>query len=195
MLDIGAGTGALTAPLAATGARVVAIELHPDRLAALRRRFDVDSTNPRERFDVDSTNPRERFGADSADRRANAARRFDVESTPRGSGAGAGTVTVVRADATDLRLPRRPFVVVANPPWSAITALLRRLTHPSSRLERAHLVVPHHVAARWASFEAPGAHRWRRTFDVSIGDRVPRSAFRPAPPQPATLLVVRRRSG
>jgi len=31
-------------------------------------------------------------------------------------------VTVVRADATDLRIPRRPFKVVANPPFGATTA-------------------------------------------------------------------------
>ncbi|HZM40953.1 MAG TPA: rRNA adenine N-6-methyltransferase family protein [Acidimicrobiales bacterium] len=39
VLDIGAGTGALTAALAERGARVVAFELHPQRLAALRSRF------------------------------------------------------------------------------------------------------------------------------------------------------------
>jgi len=39
VLDLGAGTGALTAPLLAAGARVVAVELHPGRAAALRRRF------------------------------------------------------------------------------------------------------------------------------------------------------------
>ena len=35
--DLGAGLGALTRPLAATGARVIAVELHPARAAALRR--------------------------------------------------------------------------------------------------------------------------------------------------------------
>ena len=37
-------------------------------------------------------------------------------------------VIVVRADAADLRLPRRSFKVVANPPFGVTTALLRRLT-------------------------------------------------------------------
>jgi 23S rRNA (adenine-N6)-dimethyltransferase len=39
VLDLGAGDGALTANLVRTGARVVAVELHPGRAATLRRRF------------------------------------------------------------------------------------------------------------------------------------------------------------
>lgn len=39
VLDIGAGKGALTEHLVAAGARVLAIELHPERAAYLRRRF------------------------------------------------------------------------------------------------------------------------------------------------------------
>ncbi len=39
VLDLGAGTGALTAPLLAAGARVTAVELHPGRARRLRQRF------------------------------------------------------------------------------------------------------------------------------------------------------------
>lgn len=39
VLDLGAGEGALTAHLVRAGARVVAVELHPRRVAMLRERF------------------------------------------------------------------------------------------------------------------------------------------------------------
>ncbi len=145
VLDIGAGTGALTGPLVRTGARVVAVELHPRRARQLRDRF-----------------------------------------------ARAG-VTVVQVDAADLRLPRRPFRVVANPPFGVTTALIRRLLSRGSRLVTADLVVPRHVAVRWASGSAPGANRWRQTFDASVPCRMSGAAFRPPPPGPTAVLRVERR--
>ncbi|MDQ3642393.1 MAG: methyltransferase, partial [Actinomycetota bacterium] len=39
VIDVGAGDGALTAPLVRAGARVIAIELHPGRARGLRDRF------------------------------------------------------------------------------------------------------------------------------------------------------------
>jgi 23S rRNA (adenine-N6)-dimethyltransferase len=138
VLDIGAGDGALTAPLLAAGARVIAIELHPGRAAALRRRFADDD------------------------------------------------IRVVQADATDLRLPRRPFRVVANPPWAITEALLRRLLHPASRLEHASLLLKRSAARRWSGH--PGVHHVLRE-----GPTVPRRAFRPAPPTDGRVLLVERR--
>jgi 23S rRNA (adenine-N6)-dimethyltransferase len=146
VLDVGAGTGALTRHLVDAGAHVVAIELHPARLDALRR--------------------------DLGDR-----------------------VTVVRADAGDLRLPRRPFRVVANPPYAITTALLRRLMARGSRLTRADLVLQGWVARRWADGRAPGAGRWCREFEATVGRRVPRVGFVPRAPGDAAVLVIRRVNG
>jgi 23S rRNA (adenine-N6)-dimethyltransferase len=143
VLDVGAGTGAITGPLVARGARVVAVELHARRASTLR-------------------------------------------------GAYPG-VTVVVTDAADLRLPRRPFRVVANPPFGATTALLKRLTAPGSRLVRADLVVPWHTAQRWSCGDAPGAARWQSDFDVWVSRRLPRAAFSPPAPNGVAVLVVRRR--
>ncbi|HEY8543902.1 MAG TPA: rRNA adenine N-6-methyltransferase family protein [Acidimicrobiales bacterium] len=102
-------------------------------------------------------------------------------------------VKVLQVDAADLRLPTRPFHVVANPPFAVTTAILRRLLAPGSRLEAAHLVVPTYVAARWASGRAPAAHRWSRHFTARRGPTVPPRAFVPAPPRAAAILELRRR--
>ena len=145
VLDIGAGTGALTAPLVDAGARVIAFELHPGRAQQLRERFCRPS------------------------------------------------VTVVQCDAADLRLPRRPFRVVANPPFGITTAIIRRLTHRASRLVTADLVVPRHVAARWANGRGPGVNGQGSLFAATFVTSLPRSAFRPRPPgESAVLRLVRR---
>lgn len=128
----GAGTGALTAEPVRAGAYVIAIELHPDRVAVLRQRFT--------------------------------------------SG-----VRVVRADASDLRLPRRPFKVVANPPFGVTSALLLRLVHLGSRLIRADLVVQEQAARRWTGDRAPAARRWQQVYRPTVGRHVPREAFSPRP--------------
>ena len=146
VVDVGAGLGSLTVPLLDAGARVVAVEAHPERAAALRRLVGRDAV-------------------------------------------------VVRADAADLRLPRRPFHVVANPPFAVTTPLLRRLLQPGSRLRSAHLVLQDQAARRWAGPRAPAWHRWAASYEVGLGRPIPRQAFRPPPTVPARLLVVRRRAG
>jgi len=146
VLDIGAGTGAVTAPLVAAGARVIAVELLPRRAAALRTRF----------------------------------------SRP--------PVTVIQVDASDLRLPRRPFRVVANPPFGITTSIMRRLLSPGSRLTTADLVVPRHVARRWTDGSAPGFRRWAGTFSARTVAQLPPSAFRPRPPGAIVVLRIERRA-
>ena len=146
VLDVGAGNGALTGHLLASGARVVAVELHPGRARGLR----------------------ERFGS---------------------------SVVVVRADGADLRLPRRPFRVVANPPFAITTALLRRLLARGSNLVSADLVLPAYAAARWAGGRGPGARRWSSAYSTTVAARLPAAAFRPAAPSAAVVLRIERRTG
>ena len=100
---------------------------------------------------------------------------------------------MVRADAADLRLPRRPFRVVSSPPYAVSTALLGRLLAPGSRLVTGHLVVQRQLARRWVTGDAPGRRRWSRTWELSIGRPLPRSAFRPPPRVDSVVLEIRRR--
>ena len=146
VLDVGAGTGALTQPLLDAGARVIAVESHPGRAAELRRRFN-------------------------------------------------GDIVVVQEDAADLRLPRRPYRVVANPPFAITTPLLRRLLQPGTRLVDAHLVVQSQAARAWASRAAPAANRWQRTHVARLGRPIPRRAFRPPPRVDTRVLRIHRATG
>lgn len=103
------------------------------------------------------------------------------------------SVKVVRADAADLRLPRRPFHVVANPPFGITAPLLRRLLHDGSRMESARIVLQTQAVAKWTSSEAPGAQRWKHRFEVRPGPKVPRRAFQPPPQVDCRILQITRR--
>ena len=102
-------------------------------------------------------------------------------------------VVIVQADATDLRLPRRPYRVVSNPPFAITTVLLKRLLQPGSRLVRADLILQDQAARRWSGPDAPGASRWQRDFLAVARARVPPSALRPPPPVTARVLRIERR--
>ena len=145
VVDVGAGTGAVTTELLAVGAHVIAVEAHHRRAEQLRERF--------------------------ADR----------------------GVIVVRADAADLLLPRRPYHLVANPPFAITAPLLRRVLQRGSRLRSATLILQEQAARRWASPSAPAASRWDQHFDARLGPRVPRHAFRPPPGVDTRILEIRRR--
>ena len=142
VLDIGAGTGALTAALLAADARVIAVELHPGRAAHLRERFVGRS------------------------------------------------LSVVEADAASLRLPWRPFRVVASPPYNLTSTLLRVLLAPESHLVGADLVLQRQAVRRFVA--EPG--RWSRRFDLVAGRSLPRAAFRPPPQVDSSVLVIRPRA-
>jgi 23S rRNA (adenine-N6)-dimethyltransferase len=102
-------------------------------------------------------------------------------------------VTVVQADAVSLRLPRRPFRVVASPPYAITSPLLRLLLAPSSRLTAADLVLQRAVVRRYAGQSAGGRRRQARQWRVRAGRSLPRRAFRPPPAVDSAVLVVRHR--
>jgi 23S rRNA (adenine-N6)-dimethyltransferase len=102
-------------------------------------------------------------------------------------------VTVVQADALSMRLPRRPFRVVASPPYGITGSLLRLLLAPSSQLTAADLVLQRAVVRRYTGGRAAGPGRWRRQWRLQMGRSLPRRAFRPSPRVDSAVLVVRRR--
>jgi 23S rRNA (adenine-N6)-dimethyltransferase len=100
----------------------------------------------------------------------------------------ADPVTVVPADALTVRLPHRPFRVVANPPYAIGSPLLRMLLSARSGLTGADLVLPRTVVRRFAGGGVRLPPRWR----LSHGRALPRRAFSPPPQIDSAVLVVRR---
>jgi 23S rRNA (adenine-N6)-dimethyltransferase len=100
---------------------------------------------------------------------------------------------VIHADASTLRLPSRPFRVVASPPYGITASLLALLLAPGTRLTAADLVLQRAVVRKYASGRASGAPRWKRTYHMTAGLPLPRHAFRPPPQVDSAVLVVRRR--
>ena len=103
--------------------------------------------------------------------------------------AGVDGVTIVRADVASMHVPRRPFHVVANPPFGLASPVLNRLTARGSSLQHASLVLPVSVARRW---------QWllderRAPWALSVESRLPRSAFTPRPRVDCCVVRIRRR--
>lgn len=149
VFDLGAGYGALTGPLARTGARVIAIELDPGLADRLRRRF-----------------------------------------------CGEPLVGVVEGDLRTVPLPRRPFQVVASPPFALTTLLCRRLLGDGSiRLSGAELILEW-GAAKWLSSPEPRdleTARWAARYEMRLVRRVPAASFSPPPRSDAAYVRIRRR--
>jgi 23S rRNA (adenine-N6)-dimethyltransferase len=89
-------------------------------------------------------------------------------------------VTVVRADVATVRLPRRPFHVVANPPWAVAESVRAHLLRAPA-LVRADLVLPRWLVRRWA------AHSPR----ISVGSSLRAESFSPPAPTGSAVAVLR----
>jgi 23S rRNA (adenine-N6)-dimethyltransferase len=106
-------------------------------------------------------------------------------------------VEVVAGDVTLVPLPAEPFAVVANLPFAAGTAILRRLLgHPSIPLTRLDAIVEWGLAAKrtavWPSTLL--GCTWGAWYELSIVRRVPRACFAPPPGVDAAVLRAVRRT-
>jgi 23S rRNA (adenine-N6)-dimethyltransferase len=109
--------------------------------------------------------------------------------------AGCRRVDVIEGDALRVPLPTEPFRVVANIPFTATTALLRRLLDdPRTPLKRADVVLQWEVARKRAGRPRTAlSASWSPWWRFRLGRRLPRNAFRPRPAVDAGVLVAERR--
>jgi 23S rRNA (adenine-N6)-dimethyltransferase len=105
-------------------------------------------------------------------------------------------VQIVAADATVVPLPDEPFAVVANLPFAAGTAILRRLLgDPRVPLTQLDAIVEWGLAAKrtavWPSTLLGCS--WAAWYELKIVRRVPSACFAPPPSVDAALLRAMRR--
>ena len=146
VLDVGAGLGRLTLPLARTGAHVRAVELDAVIAGRLRRRF-----------------------------------------------ASSPNVDVVEGDALRVRLPTRPFRVVANLPFGRTTAIVQRLV--AAPLAQADLIVAWGFAQKRAAVLPSTVLGvvWGARYEMTLVRGLPAACFEPKPSVDAAVLRLRRR--
>ena len=152
VVDVGAGLGALTIPLARAGARVLAIERDRDMVTELQRRTEAAGV--------------------------------------------AGRVQIRRADLRQVPWPRRPYRVVAAPPYALTTRLFARLLDdPRAGPRRADLLIQAEVARKRAAQPATSLRSaaWAPWWRFELGEEVSREAFRPIPAVDSAWLAVTRR--
>jgi 23S rRNA (adenine-N6)-dimethyltransferase len=105
-------------------------------------------------------------------------------------------VRVMQGDALTVRLPKGPFVVVANIPFNATTPILHRLLDdPTAPLRSAHLLVQKQVALKHAR-STPTTLKtlnWSPWYRFSAGLKLPADAFFPKPEVDACLMVAAKR--
>ena len=105
-------------------------------------------------------------------------------------------VEVVAGDATTRPLPAEPFAVVANLPFAAGTAILRRLLgDPRVSLMQLDAIVEWGLAVKrtavWPSTLL--GCTWGAWYELSLVRRVPRACFAPPPSVDAAVLRATRR--
>ncbi len=148
VLDLGAGDGALTAPLARRCRQVVAVEKDPHLAALLRTRFGDDD---------------------------HVAVRYD--------------------DILHTTLPRGPYKVFSNLPFSTTTDVVTRLTAAPNPPDDAYLIVQREAAARFQGVPRSTLYAMKLDpwFETTVIHRFRRTDFVPAPGVDVVLMRMRKR--
>jgi len=109
--------------------------------------------------------------------------------------AGRTNVECHHTDALTFVLPREPYSVVSNVPFSISAALVRRLLDASGPPDDAWLILQREAASKFAGVPEETMFSLIRKprFTIDVARHIPRAAFVPRPPVEAALLHVKRR--
>ncbi len=106
--------------------------------------------------------------------------------------AGEDRLALREGDFLKTPLPKEPYKVFANLPFSQTTAMLRRLTQCGRPPEAAWLIVEWGAAKRFTGNGLAAYTLWPY-FEARIAMKIPRDRFHPVPRVDAALLELRRK--
>ncbi|WP_244864902.1 rRNA adenine N(6)-methyltransferase family protein [Paenibacillus sp. J23TS9] len=149
VIDIGAGLGAITLPLAEKAKKVIAFE---NDISFLRKLHDK------------------------------------VE--------GISNIRTIHRDFLQGYLPREPFCVVANIPFSITTPILRKLLDPAIPLQRAAIIIEKGAANRFTAslMKNPEILKWRMWYDIEMVQVLAPTYFSPPPKVECSILSIQRKA-
>lgn len=101
-------------------------------------------------------------------------------------------IQIIQRDFLQMNLPRRPFCVVANIPYSITTPILGKLfDQPTLPVQRAVLVVERGAAKRFTAdpITNPRILKWRMWFEVKMKGRIEPGNFSPPPRVDSAILT------
>jgi len=106
-------------------------------------------------------------------------------------------VDIVQEDIRRMRLPTRPYCVVANIPYAITTAILDKLLGPQGQsFQRGVLLIEKGAAIRFTSDRTSDSRllTWRMQYRLKVVGAVDRSSFSPPPRVDSAILSITRRS-
>jgi 23S rRNA (adenine-N6)-dimethyltransferase len=196
IIELGAGDGALTAPLARLGRPLTALEIDPRRVRRLQARFAGSGSGPGSRSNA-NTNTNAGLNSNSGSGSklrsgSGSGLNSGAASKPR---SGSGSVSIVQADVLRHRFPATPHTIVGNVPFHLTTAIIRKLLSERG-WSSAVLIVQWEVARRRAGVGGASmlTAAWWPWYEFGLVRRIPAAAFRPVPSVDAGLLTMRRRA-
>lgn len=186
VIEIGAGTGALTNELLAAGAHVVALEVDPRCVAVLEERFArwLKRASRSDGSPLDGPDP-------------------SSANDEGGTTASVGALVCLARDALGAPwasiapLEEGPWWLVANLPYNIATPLLMELLEGAPQVTKMVVMVQKEVAQRWCA--SPHSRGWG-AVSVRIAclararvlGQVSRNVFKPQPHVDSTLVEITR---
>jgi 23S rRNA (adenine-N6)-dimethyltransferase len=103
---------------------------------------------------------------------------------------------VFHQDILKMHLPKEPFIVVSNVPYSITTPILKMLLNkPSSGFQSAVIVMEKGAARRFTSrlVKDPYIIAWRMWFDIRYVKGISRRNFSPPPRVDSAMITIKRK--